>query len=381
MLLDVGNRVTLVDSHNPKPEGAERYEFISYPGMFGLEQLGLRTINRLGHRIKAAQLKSIWKRTKPDVVHVHWVDQRAYQCALAGVHPLVLTCWGSDINNLFDPDYQDTEHRNRVVKSLFCADHITADSSEVLRRCDELTKGRVSSSVFRFGVDLKKFKPGYSEEALGQRQNLGIAPGTKVILSVRALRPLMGHHHILEAFRRISSDPALSDSVLVFKRYLPFADGYEESLKRRINELNLERRVRWLDEVSNDEMPIDYAMADVVLNYPERDGFPVTLFESAACKRPVITSYLPAYKDTFGEDDVWVVSVNDISGLASTLKAFFTLDAKAVEVKVLRAYDIVREHGDQEKCLRVMENVYQSLAAGSDLERAHGLANQGAAAQ
>ena len=45
MLLDAGHTVTLLDSYNPKTDGAESYSFMSYPGIFGLDRLGLRLIN------------------------------------------------------------------------------------------------------------------------------------------------------------------------------------------------------------------------------------------------------------------------------------------------------------------------------------------------
>jgi L-malate glycosyltransferase len=357
MLLDAGHTVTLVDLHDPKPDGAERYEFIPYPGMFGLERLGLRTVNRLGHLIKAARLRSILRRIKPDVVHVHWLDQRAYHCALARLHPLVLTCWGSDINNLFDQANHDAQHRARITRSLARADRITADSKEVLERCEQLVGRNLYSSLFYFGIDLEKFKRGYIDEGQALRRNLGISPQTKVILSVRALRPLMGHHYILEAFARLASDRDLPDTALVFKKYLPFADGYEHELKVRIKELNLEERVHWLDEVSNDRMPIHYAMADVVVNYPERDGFPVSLFEAAACERPIVTSDLKAYEGVFA-GALKRVPAKDATALSAALKTLFLEDSAQTRQRIETAHAVARELGSQNQSLATLERVY-----------------------
>ncbi len=363
MLLDSGYTVTLLDANNPKPEEHKAYQFIPYPGMFGLETLGLRTLNQLAQWWKALQLRRIWKRVKPDVVHVLWVDARADHCARAGLHPLLLTCWGSDINNLFAPG-QDDKYRRRIGRALVASDHITADSPEVLERCELLAGRKLNTSLFYFGIDLGNFKPGYLREAQSLRGRLGISPTSQVILSPRALRPPMGHHYVLEAFSRIAPD--LPHTVLVLKRYLPYADGYQERLQLQARELRLEDRIRWLEPSPNEEMPSEYAMADVVVNYPERDGFPVTLFEAVACRRPVITSSLRAYQPVFGEDTLWTVPPANPGRLAETLKACLSEEPAARAKRLEGAFQIASEHGDQRRSFASMVRVYRRFVELSD---------------
>ena len=361
MLLDAGHTVTLVDSHNPKPEGAERYAFVPYPGMFGLERLGLRTVNRLGHRIKAVRLKSIWKRATPDVVHVHWVDQRAYHCALAGVHPMVLTCWGSDINNLFDSNNRDTEHRARVTRALVHADHITADSKEVLDRCERLVGRKLNSSPFYFGIDLEKFRPGYVEEAATLRTRLGIAASAKVVLSTRRLVPLMQHEKVLRAFAKAVKQ-TVTDAVILFNRYLSTDREYRTQLKSLADSLGISDRVVWMDGIDNKEMPVVLAASDVVVNFPDRDGFPVSLFEAAACKRAVITGSLKAYDGVF--DDAFIsVPPNDEPGLCDAIKHCLTEDADQRNQRTESAFARVHEVGSQSASMKDIEAVYEQAVS------------------
>jgi len=361
MLLDAGHIVTFVDSHNPKPEGAERYAFVTYPGMFGLGRFGLRTVNRLGHRIKAARLKSIWKRTKPDVVHVHWVDQRAYHCALAGVHPMVLTCWGSDINNLFDPNNRDTDHRARIIRSLAHADHITADSLEVRERCEQLVGRKLNSSLFYFGIDLERFRPGYAEEAASLRARLGIAASAKVILSTRRLVPLMQHEKVLRAFAKAVKETG-TDAVILFNRYLSADAEYLTQIESLADSLGIGGRVVWMDGINNNEMPVVLAASDLVVNFPDRDGFPVSLFEAAACKRAVITCALKAYDRVF--DGAFIpVPPNDERGLCDAIKNCLTENADQRSQRTESAFARVRAVGSRSGSMKHIEAVYEQAVS------------------
>lgn len=362
MLLETGNTVVLSDTYNPIPNGAERYAFTPYPHAYGLPRLGLRTLNRkIIPRIIAFQLRQIWRRVQPDLVHVHWVDQRAYQCARANLNPLVLSCWGSDINNLFSPDSQDTDYKAKIAQAIRHADHVTADSSEILEHCQILAGRKVPSSLFYLGVDMEKFSPRSPRALDSYRKNLGIASNARIILSARALRPLMGHHWILEAFAKLARYPDFSNTVLIFKRYLPFNDGYEEKLKDRICELKLEDRILWIDAPSNDDMPLLYGIADAVVNFPERDGFPVTFFEVASCRRPVIASDLPAYADILTGSECWLVPPANVEVLKRALIDCLSASEHEIGQRLDNAYAAVQAKGERRICFSAMTKVYQSL--------------------
>lgn len=176
----------------------------------------------------------------------------------------------------------------------------------------------------------------------------------------------MGHHYVLEALSRIVHCPDLPHTLLVLKRYLAYSDGYEESLRVQARRLGLEDRIRWLEPSRNDEMPIEYAMADVVVNYPERDGFPVTLFEAAACRRAVVTSGLRAYRPVFGKDTVWTAPPANPDRLAEALKACISEEPAARATRLERAFRIVSERGDQQRCFASLVNVYHRFTKLSD---------------
>src|SRR5262245_30473793 len=93
-LLENGQEVTLVDINNPFPEGRRGYKFIRYPRTgerYYRRFVGSRISDQLSLRLTVSQLKMLWRRLKPDVVHVCWLDLRAYHCIEAGLKPLVVS--------------------------------------------------------------------------------------------------------------------------------------------------------------------------------------------------------------------------------------------------------------------------------------------------
>src|SRR5262249_14696008 len=136
-LLERGCRVTFVDWGQPVPAVRKGFAYAPYPvarGLRVLGWLGRKTQERLGRFIVARKLRLLHRRTQADVVHVHWVDKRAFDCAEAGLRPLVLTVWGSDINRFFLPDVDECE-RVWVAKALAAADLVLVDSPDMPEKC------------------------------------------------------------------------------------------------------------------------------------------------------------------------------------------------------------------------------------------------------
>jgi glycosyltransferase involved in cell wall biosynthesis len=358
LLLDDGHTVTAMDLIDPLKAGSPCYQFLPFPKRIrGLSRLGRwgRNLERL---LLVARLWRLWKRVKPDIVNVQWLDERAWFCARAGLRPLVLHCWGSDVNSFFGNEASKGSGREQVKFSLEAADFVTADSREVLARCEELADGSLRTQLYYLGVDTRKFGRDYSEEVRQLRQRLGIGPGQRVILSVRRLHPGLGQEHIVRAFASISRDETLPETVLVLRRYLS-APEYETRIRNLILELGVQSKVAWLEAGSYNDVPIHYALADIVVNYPEQDAFPVSLCEAAASRRPTISSDLSAYRGLF-ENALIRVPPNRSDLLALALGQGLT-DAADIAQKVELAHAAVLEIGDQEQNIQQLGRLFASL--------------------
>lgn len=384
-LLGAGHRVTLLSRDNPFNGSAPGYQFLPYPNIPGFHRLSLHLTARLEPPVRAAQMRAIWRRVRPDIVNVQGIDWRVAYCTAARLRPLAVTAWGADINDLFDTDFSNSgfherlttllgagyyitshkelalaRYKRRIGAALRRVNLLTAVTPQILRRCEELAGRKLPKQIFRYGVDLDLFRPGYEKEALEWRRELRIPDGVKVLLSVRTLQPLFGHHHILEAFAEVAHDPKMPRAVLVFQEKYTFASELE-SLKRRVGEMNLQDRVFWLPgDIPQERLPVQYALADVVINYPMQDGFPVSMLEAAACRCPIVTSDLEAYEGTYG-DAVVRVPRADAPALAGALKRVLTEDRASAQARVMRAYEVAARIGDQKKNFAELFAAFESL--------------------
>ncbi len=137
-----------------------------------------------------------------------------------------------------------------------------------------------SVTVIPAGVDVSRFRP--VEDRAAVRDRLGLPP-TPVLLTVRNLEPRMGIDMLLDAFPRVlASRP---ETTLLIGGSGPLRPVLEEQVER----LNLGGRVRFLGYISEEELPLYYAAADVfVIPTRSLEGFGLVTVEALACGTPVI---------------------------------------------------------------------------------------------
>lgn len=359
MLLGAGYMVTCVGKENPKLEGDKRYAFIQYPGFYVSKRIFPQRLRRtLRDWGIAIRLKLIYFQVKPDIVHVIYINLQAYYCALAGLSPLVLTALGSDINNLFISE--DEERKRKIIKTLSVANHVTADTNEVLRRCETLAGHPLNKSLFYFGIDFDLFYPRLASEKLALREKLNIPISSKIFLSPRRLNPAMNHDVILKSFAGLTKEKNI-DAVLLFRKFGLYSVAYQKELEALAENLGIAKKVIWLEEMDYSQIPILYSISDAIINIPEYDGLPVTLFEASACKVPVITRNLPAYEEFLSGASYFRVNNGNKRAIEEWLRKILLGNIEDIEAILQRNYDWAFERASQEKCLLDMEKVYRGI--------------------
>jgi glycosyltransferase involved in cell wall biosynthesis len=320
--------------------------------------IGRQASDWLRRRANAYALKRIHADYHPDLVHLYQIDRRAYDCHLAGIRPLVMSSWGTDINQHFavgaDPSY-----RSQTARALAGADLVIADAADIIAKCEALAGRRLASAILALGIDTRLFRSGYEESAAAFRARAGIPRDSKVLFSMRALTPLYNHESVLEAFA-LALPRFKPETYLVFKSYNDQAvKGYRDQLREVAHRLQVSDRVRWVGQVAFEELPGLYAAADVILNYPTIDGFPVTFLEAAACERTVISVGLPAYSETFAEEYFRLVPPGDLKELADAMIQVVN-DGPALECLAAGREAVVRSFSEEESASRLM-GIYDRL--------------------
>jgi glycosyltransferase involved in cell wall biosynthesis len=365
--LDRDCDVTFVDATDPKPKDTRRYRFVRYPGLRGKRFVkkvaGARLTGQLDHHAVLFGLKRIFRDFRPDVVHLYQIDSRAYDCYRAELKPLVLSSWGTDINQHFQ-DSADAEYRGRTAEALAKADMVIGDATDILDKCVKLAGRSVPTELLPLGIDTKLFRPGYENEAREWRRGLDIPADAIVLLSIRALTPLYGHHDILEAFQQAT--PSFQKmAFLVFKEYNDrSAPDYRGKLQRRSEELGISARVRWSKSAPFEQLPALYAAADAIVNYPSIDGFPVTFLEAAACKCPVITNRLPSYEGTLAEKYFRLVEAANTNALAEAIAEAVNGIETAPSASLDEARDLVKNEFSEAASAERLMAIYNDVKTG-----------------
>ncbi|MDQ2674415.1 MAG: glycosyltransferase family 4 protein, partial [Chloroflexota bacterium] len=271
------------------------------------------------------QLRDALVRLKPDIVHAQYLARFGWRALRAGVRPLVVTPWGSDLLQV--PRWRlRTRLWNRLA--LSSADLVTV-SSEGMRSAAVKAGARADRiALVRHGVDTSRFAPG-SPHRPNPAQVAG--SGAAVVLSPRSVTPLYRHDVVLAAVAQLARrhDPA---PVMVVTATA--ADPATlKALREAAGQLGVGDRLHVLEDVTPDDLPDLYRTADVVASVPETDSFAVTLLEAMATGVPVVASDLPAVAPMLRSIDPragqLVVPVGDVAATADAIERALTLGSDA----------------------------------------------------
>jgi glycosyltransferase involved in cell wall biosynthesis len=317
--LKTGFDTVFVDWHDPRLEGSPKYTFVRLPQSrhsIYRRVLTDASARRLDDRMFTWWFRNLWKRVTPDIVHVCWIDFRAALCSRAGMTPLILSAWGSDINAHFEAG-SDPVWRAFAIEALSGASLTIVDAPAMIARCEMLTGRHIPSEMLHLGVDTDQFRAGLCSERSRLRAQLKISDDDVLLSSMRALSPLYNHDLILDAFA--SSLPQLRRKAYLLFKTFNAQSPYLEMLRCKTREYGITDRVRFVDEMPHAALPSLYAATDLVINFPRRDSFPVTLLEAAACQRAVICNRLETYIGVIPDENITWIPANDCPALAAAI--------------------------------------------------------------
>ena len=151
-------------------------------------------------------------------------------------------------------------------------------------------------AVAPIGVDSGLFHPIDRAEA---RKRLAIEPDEETLLYVGRLDPIKGADVLLKAAGLLADRPRLR------LRFLggEVDEDYASRLRTLGSELGIAERVSWAGVVPNDDLPLHYAAADLLIVPSYSESFSMAATEAMACGIPVVASNVPG-PASFIEDGV-----------------------------------------------------------------------------
>jgi glycosyltransferase involved in cell wall biosynthesis len=348
----------------------------TFPGSAGVERYRYpRRMRRLDSLMTSRALSFIHKRrlqpllrsTGADVFHVQWMDDRVLDLSVAGGHPLVATAWGSDLNVPSALPENDPARR-RLGAALRALDLLIVDCDDIVETARNIAGTDVPSAMLPIGIDTQLFRPGLSAQRQQWRSQLNIEADAIVYLLARQLGAIYRPAEIIRAFA--SMPAAVRDKSYLIVRTFGHSVGTSVAeLKRLTQELGIAPRVRWVGGMAYEEQPGLFAAADLAVNFPEMDAFPVTILECLACGLPVLTNRLKAYESHGVAPYLTFTAEDSVPQLGATMaSAFANLQALQGRATEGRAYAV--HHFDEQISAASLRAIYDSLRQRLELSPA-----------
>jgi hypothetical protein len=349
-------------------DGVCSHRYYSWPKAgrrFTRYVVGPSLAGKLGEFLVRLQLWWLWIIIRPDITHVQWIGEKAWLVAKAGISPLVVTAWGSDLSWTQDANYDPVKLR-RKVEVLKRTALLIADSQDMIDIANNLAMSPVPSMLLPIGIDTSLFQPGMKAEALDRRRKLNIPETAKIVLSPRAFRQNYAHDVIVRAFARAIKKKNI-EAYLVFKAYDCWDRNYIDKITTIASEYEIRDCIRIIEEMSYQELPIYYAMGDFAVNFPVKDALPVTFLECLACELPVLTKHLPAYNSLGVSPYLRFTDAPTEESLEIGISTMLSSDSCQPDMSRARVY--------------VSTNFDESIVAKSLVQSYHSIANAGAASR
>jgi L-malate glycosyltransferase len=225
----------------------------------------------------APALRNLARRLDVDVVHAHYLLPYGWWAAEAGVHPLVMSPWNTDI---FTYGRERARGRKRVRAAVAAGDDYVVSS---IGNADETVRlGADPDRVHRivWYVDLRPFGPEHRKPGLAAR--FGWPDDSLVILSLRNYRPNTNLDVLLRAFHRVSQEEPRVRLVMAAR-----GGWIRDQIEAVLDELQLRDRVAQIF-AAPDELPELCASSDIGISIASTDATPASMIESMASGLPMV---------------------------------------------------------------------------------------------
>lgn len=159
------------------------------------------------------------------------------------------------------------------------------------------------------GIDPRRFRPGDRQAA---RRELGLEPGLRYIGIVATLRSWKGHHHLIEACRRIEGHDW---------RLLIIGDGpRREFLEEMVTRLELGDRVRFLGQRQDPERWLPAFDLFCLPSYAN-EGVPQAILQAMLAALPIVTTPVGSISEIVADEaSALIVPPEDSAALARALQ-------------------------------------------------------------
>ncbi len=311
-----------------------------------LHVLPVLGLGKAGYVFAIPALRRLGVRLRPQIVHAQYVTSYGFLAAAAGLHPLMVTAWGTDV--LISP-WRSRFYRYLAEFSLARADAVTTVAEHMNLSVEKLGVQAARIQAVPFGVDVECF-------AYRSRDFVRVQRPWRIICT-RNFEPVYDVEALIEAATLLKRDDVAFTLNLV-------GDGSQcARLRRLVEQRGLAGQTRFTGRVGHDSLPAMLAEADIFVTPAHSDGNNISLNEAMAVGCFPVATAIPA-------NTQWLESgvsgslypAGDAVSLARVLKLAIADPVMMNKAVAMNRY-VVEERANWKQSVGQMEALYNELIA------------------
>ena len=235
----------------------------------------------------------VFKKEKPTIVNTYGPKPGLYarfSARLAGVPIVIHTFWGFLFPDDF-PWYKKLPFILLEKMGAYFCDYILSVNRDDLKVMQKYHfKNKNDLNYLGNGTDIHQiFNPkNYDKEKiLSEKVKLGLKPQSLVIGQIGRLTESKGYNEYFAAAEKIKSRYPDIEFIVVGPIDNTKGLGIDEKAIKKLEDDGI---IKYLGIKHHEEMPLIYALTDIVVLMSHREGFPRCLVEAAAMGKPIVTT-------------------------------------------------------------------------------------------
>lgn len=351
-LLSAASSIHTVRIANALKAKGEDVVVISLPNHEDKEQLldvkaiYLKTAGGKGYYLNAKEVDRIAEEEHLDVLNAHYASGYGTLGRLSGVHPLILSVWGSDV---FSFPIQNPLNRGILKKNLKAADLIYSTSQCM---ADEIRKYAAKYKeiiLTPFGVDTELFVPSENENKDKSIFTFGFLKGSN---------PIYGVDLFLDAFE-ITYKWACEKGIVITAEICG-ASAEGDGMAEKIAAMVGKEAVHYVGRIPHENMPGFIRQCDAVCITSREESFGVVALEAMACGVPCITTDAPGLAEVMLDGSTGLVTEKEPALIAEKMIRMIE-EPELRKQFIIHSRKHVEENYDFEKNIECFRQGYRKV--------------------